>query len=105
MTRYCFLLTLLLVGPVPAIAEGALAIGLAGNIAKDGIAVGGSINRTTKDSAIAHGLSVCRAYQSALKAAANCKVVATFTRQCFATAFDPAPGTPGAGWAVGSDQD
>jgi hypothetical protein len=33
-----------------------------------------------------------------------CKVIETFTRQCFATAYDPKSGTPGAGWAIGPDK-
>jgi hypothetical protein len=46
----------------------------------------------------------CRTFK-ARAAAERCKVVATFSRECFAVAYDPQPGTPGAGWGIGPDQD
>jgi hypothetical protein len=98
------LLALLLVGPTPVVAEGALAFGMLGDVSKDGIAVGGSINKATEEAAIAKALTVCRGYTGAKEAAANCKIVAIFSRQCFAVAFDPAAGTPGVGWAIDPDR-
>ena len=86
---------------VPAAAEGALAVGASGNVAKDGIALGGAIDKPTKQAAIDQALETCRKYDGAPKMAALCRIVATFTRECFATAFDPKAGTPGVGWAVG----
>jgi hypothetical protein len=85
----------------PAQAEGALAIGSSGNFAKDGFAVGGAINKATKQDAIDQALATCHKYEGAPKMAAICRIVATFTRECFAINFDPKPGTPGVGWAVG----
>jgi hypothetical protein len=48
-------------------------------------------------------LTRCRAFR-ARQAAGRCKIVAEFTRECFAVAYDPHPGTPGAGWGIGKDQ-
>jgi hypothetical protein len=105
MTRfYVLLLTLGVGGSAPVAAEGALAIGSSGNIFKDGIAYGGSINRATKEAAITKALATCHAYTTAPRAAELCKIVVTFTRQCFATALDPAAGTPGFGWAIDPDK-
>jgi len=88
----------------PAAAEGALAVGASGNVAKDGIALGGAIDKPTKQAAIDQALATCRKYDGAPKMAALCRIVATFTRECFATAFDPKTGTPGVGWAIGPDK-
>src|SRR3981189_847416 len=82
-------------------AEGALAVGTSGNFAKDGFAVGGAINKTTKQDAIDQALATCRKYEGAPKLADICRIVADFRRECFAINFDPKPGTPGVGWAVG----
>jgi hypothetical protein len=88
----------------PAAAEGALAVGASGNVAKDGIALGGAIDKPTKQAAIDQALATCRKYDGAPKMAALCRIVATFTRECFATAYDPKSGTPGVGWAIGPDK-
>jgi hypothetical protein len=88
----------------PAAAEGALAVGSSGNVAKDGIALGGAIDKATKQEAIDQALTTCRKYDGAPKMAALCRIVATFHRECFATAYDPKSGTPGVGWAVGPDK-
>ena len=85
----------------PAAAEGALAVGASGNVAKDGIALGGAIDKPTKQAAIDQALETCRKYDGAPKMAAICRIVATFRRECFAINFDPKPGTPGVGWAIG----
>ena len=50
-------------------------------------------------------LSTCRKYEGAPKMAAICKVVATFSRECYALSFDPKPGTPGVGWAIAADKE
>jgi Domain of unknown function (DUF4189) len=101
------LIALILVAPLtepsPIAAEGAFAIGSTGDIVKDGIALGLSVNQPTKEAAAAAALKDCRAYTAARKAAARCKVIDTFKGKCFATAFDPKPLTPGAGWAIGPD--
>ena len=87
----------------PAIADGAFAVGSTGN-AKDGIAMGGSTNYRTANGARERALKECHEYE-APKAAALCRVVATFKGECFASAFDPKPGTPGFGWGVASTKE
>ena len=89
----------------PAAPEGALAVGASGNVAKDGIALGGAIDKPTKQAAIDQALETCRKFQGAPKMAALCRIVATFTRECFATAYDAKAGTPGVGWAVGPNKE
>jgi hypothetical protein len=89
----------------PAAAEGALAVGSSGNVAKDGIAVGGAIDKPTKQAAIDQALETCRKYKGAPKMAALCQIVGSFTRECFATAYDDKAGTPGVGWAIGPDKE
>jgi hypothetical protein len=87
-----------------ALAEGAIAIGASGNFAKDGFAFGGAINKASTDEAGQQALSTCKKYEGAPKMAAICRVVMTFSRECYALAFDPKPGTPGAGWAIAEDK-
>jgi len=91
--------------PNPSRAEGALAMGYSGSVAKDGIAVGTAWNEPNKEKARALALKRCQDYKPAPKMAARCKVITTFSRQCVATAFDPKFGTPGAGVAIGPDKD
>lgn len=83
-------------------ADGAVAVGSTGNIVRDGIAFGMVVNEP-KEKAAETAVSRCRTFQ-ARAAAERCKVVATFAGECFAVAYDPKPGTPGAGWGVGPDQ-
>ena len=83
-------------------ADGALAVGSTGNVVRDGIAFGMVVDES-KDKAAQTALTRCRTFR-ARAAAERCKVVATFSRECFAVAYDPQPGTPGAGWGVGPDQ-
>jgi hypothetical protein len=87
-----------------ALAEGAIAIGASGNFAKDGFAFGGAINKSSTDEAGQQALATCKKYEGAPKMAAICRVVLTFTRECYALAFDPKPGTPGVGWAISDDK-
>jgi hypothetical protein len=88
-----------------ALADGAVAVGSTGNVVKHGIAFG-LVADEPKEKAADLALARCRAFVkgSSPEATAQCKVVAVFSRQCFAVAYDPQPGTPGAGWGVGKDQ-
>jgi hypothetical protein len=56
-----------------------------------------------KEQASELAIQRCRTFE-ARAAADRCKVVTTFSGECFAVAYDPQPGTPGAGWGVGADQ-
>ncbi len=95
----------LLFAPWPhrAAAEGAMAIGITGNIAKDGYALGMSVNNATAAIAREKALDWCRTHGSQVSRV-KCKIFAAFHDQCAAEAQDPKPGTPGAGWAVAKDE-
>ena len=83
-------------------AEGAVAVGNTGDVVRHGIAFGMVVDEP-KSKAADVALRRCRTFK-AREAAEQCKVVATFNGACFAVAYDPQPGTPGAGWGVGQDQ-
>jgi hypothetical protein len=87
-----------------ALAEGAIAIGASGYFAKDGFAFGAAINKSSSDEASQQALATCKKYEGAPKMAALCRVVMTFSRECYALSFDPKPGTPGVGWAIADDK-
>jgi hypothetical protein len=89
-------------GSPRAWADGAVAMGSTGDVVRDGIAFGMVVNEP-KEKAAETAVRRCRTFQ-ARAAADRCKVVATFSGACFAVAYDPKPGTPGAGWGVGPDQ-
>jgi pyruvate/2-oxoglutarate dehydrogenase complex dihydrolipoamide acyltransferase (E2) component len=86
----------------PAWAEGAIAVGSTGNVKRDGIAFGLASDEPA-GTAGEVAVKRCRTFE-AKAAAARCQVVASFSGACFAIAYDPEPGTPGAGWGVGPDQ-
>lgn len=84
-----------------ACADGAIAIGLPSNIAKQGVAVGTSWNYDDADGAHARALKECLGFMDAPPDTRKlCEVVKTFTHECIAVAIDPKAGTPGFGWAV-----
>jgi len=89
--------------PLRASGEGALAVGSTGNVPNDGMAVGTAVNYKTRRDAVATAMEYCRNFQKAAKSAQNCQLVATFKRECYAVAYDPMAGTSGVGWAVGPD--
>jgi hypothetical protein len=84
-------------------ADGAVAVGSTGDVVRDGIAFGMVVNET-KERAAEEAVRRCRTFK-ARAAADRCKVVASFSGQCFAVAYDPKSGTPGAGWGIGPTQD
>ena len=86
-----------------AAAEGAMAIGVTGNITKDGYAIGININSSSAAEASEAAMKYCRSHGSEV-ARAKCEIFATFHDQCAAEAEDPQPGTPGAGWAIAADK-
>src|SRR5262245_7474744 len=83
-------------------ADGALAVGSTGDVVRDGIAFGMVVNEP-KEKAGETAVKRCRTFH-ARAAADRCKLVATFSGECFAVAYDPQPGTPGAGWGIGPNQ-
>jgi hypothetical protein len=86
-----------------AAAEGAMAIGVTGNITKDGYAIGININSSSAAEASDAAMKYCKSHGSDV-ARAKCEIFATFHDQCAAEAEDPQPGTPGAGWAIAADK-
>jgi hypothetical protein len=81
-------------------ADGALAVGSTADVAKDGIAIGTSINYKSPEEAEQAAMERCKGYKPAPKAAAQCRSVGNFKGECYAISFDPKDGTPGAGWAI-----
>jgi hypothetical protein len=86
----------------PCLAEGAIAVALPKNVAKDGFAYGSAYKFATTEEAQAKALERCQQTKSELRRKL-CKVVNTFNDQCIAIAMDPADGTPGVGWAIEAD--
>jgi hypothetical protein len=92
-----------LVLPVaPGWSKGSVAIGLPGNVAKGGVAVGVSYNYTSDQTADAEALKKCQDAPDAMRPL--CKVDTHFENQCFAMAMDPQPGTYGVGYKVAATQ-
>jgi Domain of unknown function (DUF4189) len=89
--------------PHGAAAEGAMALGVTGNITKDGYAIGINVNSGSETQARGAALDYCKSHGSDV-ARAKCEIFATFHDQCAAEAEDPQPGTPGAGWAIAADK-
>ena len=82
-----------------SVAAGAIAVGQPDDVAKGGISMGFSTNRTTMDEAKARSMILCE-NSGTLVSSILCEVVATFENKCVAVAIDPAVQTPGFGWAV-----
>ncbi len=94
-------LSLVFVSSGPVSAEGALAIGLPADVAKDGVAFGYAVSFASQEKAQATAMGHCHTTRDSTDAArALCKVVETFRGQCLAISMDPQAGTPGVGWAV-----
>ena len=85
-------------------AEGALAVGYSGDIAKDGVSYGYSTNNATSSEAVENAMKECRVGKNAPNMAAICKLVTTFKNECVAVAWDPKPGTPGMGVGFAPDK-
>jgi hypothetical protein len=93
----------LLAMTVPAAAEGAMAVGITGDVAKDGYSIGMSVDYATEEEARKGAMDWCRNHGGSPQTEAKCEVIIVFQRKCAAEAQDPDPGTPGAGWAVADD--
>jgi hypothetical protein len=85
-------------------AEGAFSLGYSGDIARDGIAYGYSVNNEKADMAAERSLAECRSGRKAPRMASVCKFVTAFKNECSAVAWDPTPGTPGIGVGFASTQ-
>ena len=101
MKRILWALFVVGMGWTPALAEGAIAVGLSSNVAKSGVAAGAAGDLGTFADAQYAALQQCKNGRAAnASTRALCSVVATFNNKCAAIAADPKPGTPGFGWAV-----
>jgi hypothetical protein len=88
-----------------ALAHGSIAIGEPDDVAKGGLAVGYTWNHSSAGEAEAAALKQCLSYMDAPDSTrALCKIVDTFSNQCFAISLDPNAGTEGFGWAVAATQ-
>ena len=86
--------------PATGRAEGAIALGLPADVARQGVAVGWSV-RQPVGQAQAVALQYCRAAADApLVTRELCLVVRIFVDACLAVALDPGDSTPGFGWSV-----
>ena len=100
------ILLILLSGAVlrskPGDAEGALAIGLPDDVARNGFAYAYHVGEEPPDEARQLALKTCRepSPDKSATARALCSIVANFHDQCVAVAEDPQAGTPGVGWSI-----
>jgi hypothetical protein len=88
--------------PMPAAADGAIAIAQPPDVVKDGFAYGFATGYADVNHAEAEALSKCRE-TTITGVRPLCTVVKDFKDQCVAVAMDPQAGTPGVGWGVGDD--
>jgi len=88
--------------PNRSAAEGALAVGLPADVAKDGFAFGYALEKSSAEEARAAALADCRAESPGVdkRAQALCAPAGSFRNKCFAVAMDPKDATPGVGWAI-----
>lgn len=88
--------------PLPASADGVLAVGITKDVARDGFVIGYSVNKETLAEARERAMNSCRNVRAENTEAAKkaCAVVAEFKDKCVAIADDPKAGTTGFGWGV-----
>src|SRR5260370_33969080 len=82
-------------------ADGAVAIGLPSDVAKNGVSLGLTSNYT-EDEAKRRAMANCHDIGSKISKSL-CKVLTTFKDQCATAAIDPQAGTPGFGWSLGAN--
>jgi hypothetical protein len=86
--------------PSPARADGALAIGLPADVARDGVAFGWAV-RLPRTEAERVAVEQCRGVSGVAESTRSlCRVFESFSEACVAVALDPEDGTPGFGWAI-----
>jgi Domain of unknown function (DUF4189) len=85
----------------PSVADGALAVGVPANVARQGFSYAYSNDKKTAEEARAKALQLCRSSKEAPAIARRlCHLVRTYHNECVAVAMDPVTGTPGVGWAI-----
>jgi hypothetical protein len=88
--------------PMPAFADGAIAIAQPPDVVKQGFAYGFATDYADANHADVEALAKCRETTIA-GVRPLCTVVKDFKDQCVAVAMDPQAGTPGVGWGVGDN--
>jgi Domain of unknown function (DUF4189) len=92
--------------PHAASADGALAVGLPSDVAKQGLAMGYALNYANSEAAQEVALKRCREFRDAPQATRDqCKIVEKFSKRCVAIALDQDSGTTGLGWSVARSQE
>ncbi len=87
-------------------ADGALAVGLPSDVAKQGLAMGYALNYATSEAAQEAALKRCREFRDAPQGTRDlCKIVEKFSKRCVAVALDQDSGTTGLGWSVAKGQE
>jgi hypothetical protein len=87
-------------------AAGALAVALPPDVAKGGFSYGYSNGNDDVATADNKALNACRTTKDAQNDSRLrnlCKVIVDYANTCIAVSMDPAPGTPGVGWAIAND--
>ncbi len=108
MKKFIASLVLATIIPFTANAYSAFALAVPANIAADGVAVGFAYNFESRQVAEQAAVEKCRNFITNNHSNLSldlCKVVAYFDNQYVAVAMDPAPGTPGFGYAVASTRE
>src|SRR5258708_15139013 len=97
---------LLVVVPRTGGCDGALAVGMPANVAREGFAYGSALDSASMDAARTAAIDRCRGALGNASAELRklCKVVATVRHQRFAVAMGPKDGTPGVRWAIADNQ-
>jgi len=98
---------LLILVPRSGACDGALAVGMPANVAREGFAYGSALDSASMDAARTAAIDGCRGalgkrIGGAAQALQGRRHV--FRNQCFAVAMDPKDGTPGVGWAIAENQ-
>ena len=97
------LLAVVLLHPAIVAAHGALAVGMPTSVERDGFAYGVTWDYTEATAASERAMQRCREEDVAAKA--HCRVLKIFRHECVSVSMDPAPGTPGVGWAFGKTKE
>lgn len=86
-------------------ADGALALGIPANVAKDGFSYGWAYDHPSTNAAKEAALKACKTNdEGSSQAKKLCRIYDSFVGRCAAIAMDPKAGTPGVGWAIDDDR-
>ena len=95
-----------LLAPAAALADGAIVLGIPGDVAGEGFSYGYRVNAPNRKEARDTAFEACRSNKVAPESARKlCTMVADFRNECVAIAMDPKDGTPGVGVAIAADRE